>query len=321
MAVGLILVDGVWHEHTEDLEKTKGRFIRMDSVFRDWVKADGSTSFQPESGRYHLYVSHACPWAHRTMIFRKLKNLEEVIDYSVVHPFMGEKSWHFGKCEGCTPDNINGFENLYESYLLAEPKYTGYITVPVLWDKKTQKIVNNESSEIIRMLNTEFDAFTDVKTDYYPQALQSEIDEVNERIYHDINNGVYKSGFAVTQEAYNDAVTSLFTALDWVEERLSTRRYLCGDVLTEADWRLFTTLVRFDPVYVGHFKCNLKRIVDYPNLWGYTRELYQMPGIKETVDMMHIKNHYYQSHDGINPTGIVPKGPVIDFDEPHDRDQ
>jgi putative glutathione S-transferase len=253
------------------------------------------------------------------MIFRKLKQLETVISYSVVHPYMGEKSWHFGECEGCTPDHINKFDNLYESYLLAEPNYTGYVTVPVLWDRKTKKIVNNESSEIIRMLNSEFNAFTDIKTDYYPEDLRSEIDEVNERIYHDINNGVYKSGFALTQQAYDEAVSTLFDSLEWVEARLSQQRYLCGDQITEADWRLFTTLVRFDPVYVGHFKCNLKRIVDFPNLWSYTRELYQIPGISKTVKMTHIKNHYYQSHESINPTGIVPKGPLIDFDEPHDR--
>lgn len=319
MAVGLVLIDGVWHEQDDDPKKTKGRFIRMDSVFRDWVRADGSTPYTPEAGRYHLYISHACPWAHRTMIFRKLKNLEGIIDFSVVHPFMGEKSWHFGECEACTPDHLHGFENLYEAYLLADKKYTGYVTVPLLWDKKTQTIVNNESSEIIRMLNSEFNDLTDVQTDFYPEYLRKEIDAVNKRIYHDINNGVYKSGFATSQEAYEEAVANLFEALDWVEERLSKQRYLCGDTITEADWRLFTTLVRFDPVYVGHFKCNLKRIYDYPNLWSYTRELYQVPGIKETVEMDHIKKHYYQSHGDINPTRIVPRGPTIDFEQPHDR--
>lgn len=321
MAVGLVLVDGQWHSHEESLEKTGGRFIRMDSVFRDWIRADGSTDFLPQANRYHLYVSYACPWAHRTLIFRKLKKLENVISYSVVHPKMGERSWHFGECEGCTPDDLHQCNELYENYLIADSNYTGYVTVPVLWDKETNRIVNNESSEIIRMFNSEFAALTNVETDYYPLALRNEIDQVNARVYDQVNNGVYKTGFARTQKAYEEAFDELFDTLDWLEQRLSKQRYLCGDQITEADWRLFVTLLRFDAVYVGHFKCNLKRIVDYPNLWGYTRELYQHPSVAETIHMDHIKTHYYQSHLIINPTQIVPKGPHIDFNEPHDRDR
>ncbi|MDH5546454.1 MAG: glutathione S-transferase family protein [Gammaproteobacteria bacterium] len=319
MAVGQILIDGNWQDVDEDLKKTRGRFLRMDSLFRHWIRADGSSPFTPESGRYHLYVSLACPWAHRTLIYRALKKLQEVISVSVVDPFMGERSWHFGDCEGCTPDHLYQAKNLYEIYLKSDAQYSGYVTVPVLWDKHTQQIVNNESSEIIRMLNTEFNTLTAVQTDFYPPHLRDTIDTINSRVYNDVNNGVYKTGFARTQEAYEEAFDVLFSALDWLEEILSRQRYLCGEQLSEADIRLFPTLVRFDAVYVGHFKCNRKRLVDYPNLWNYTRDIYQIPEIGDTVNLQHIKEHYYRSHAQINPSLIVPKGPDIDFDAPHER--
>lgn len=301
-----LLIDGVWHDQWYDTKSTGGKFKRQDSAFRQWVKADGSTPFTPDAGRYRLYISHACPWAHRTMIFRTLKGLENVLDdVVVVDPLMLEKGWML--------DENTPYHTVYTA---ADPTYTGRVTVPVLWDKETNTIVNNESSEIIRMFNAEFNG---TGPDYYPEALRIEIDEMNEFVYHRINNGVYKSGFATTQEAYEEAFTELFTALDAIEECLSKKRYLTGDTLTEADWRLFTTLVRFDPVYVGHFKCNKKRIVDYPNMWGYLKELYQVAGIAETVHMDHIKSHYYGSHDTINPTAVVPLGPEIDFMAPHGR--
>ena len=275
--------------------------------------------FPAEAGRYHLYVSLACPWAHRTLIFRKLKKLEDVISVSVVEPVLSKLGWEFGTGPGATLDTVNGKSTLAEIYLLTNPRYTGRVTVPVLWDKKRRTIVNNESSEIIRMLNSAFDAFTDVRTDYYPLELRAEIDRINDIVYANVNNGVYRAGFATTQAAYEEAARALFATLDQLEERLSRQRYLVGRQITEADWRLFTTLVRFDAVYYSHFKCNLRRIADYPNLWNYLRDLYQVPGIADTVSLDHIKRHYYGSHRNINPTGIVPIGPLLDFTLPHDR--
>jgi glutathionyl-hydroquinone reductase len=318
-----VLVEGVWQD--EKSESTGDRFVRQPTRFRNWVTADGSPGpsceggFAAERGRYHLYVSLACPWAHRTVIFRKLKRLEDVISLSVVSPLMGTEGWTFNERDGSTGDPVNRTRKLADVYLLADPRYSGRITVPVLWDKNRRTVVNNESAEIIRMFNSAFDAFTDVKTDFYPAALRAEIDRVNELVYANINNGVYRTGFATTQEAYEEAFRELFAALDEIEARLSRQRYLAGPKLTEADWRLFTTLVRFDAVYYSHFKCNLRRIVDYPNLSNYLRELYQVPGVAETVSMDHIKRHYYGSHRRINPTGIVPLGPQLDFAAPHDR--
>ena len=314
-----LLVEGQWQDKWYDTRKSGGRFQRQDSAFRSWVTADGSSGFKAEPGRYHLYVSLACPWAHRTLIVRALKRLEDAISVSVVHWHMGENGWEFREGPGATGDALHGARYLHEIYTRAKPDYTGRVTVPVLWDKQTGTIVNNESSEIIRMLNREFDAWAKPMPDLYPEDLRAEIDAINETVYATVNNGVYRAGFATTQEAYEEAVDTLFDSLDDLEERLSRRRYLAGDRITEADWRLFTTLVRFDPVYVGHFKCNKRRLADYPNLWAYTRELYQVPGVAETVDLHHIKHHYYGSHKTINPTGIVPKGPEIDFSAPHDR--
>ncbi|WP_048648392.1 glutathione S-transferase family protein [Nitratireductor soli] len=320
-----LLVDGVWRDQWYDTAKSGGRFERSKSQFRDFVTVDGEPAegrtrgFKAEPGRYHLYVSLACPWAHRTLIFRKLKKLEDVISVSVVHHFMGDSGWTFKQEDGATGDGLYGLDFLHQIYTKADPHYSGRVTVPVLWDRKTETIVSNESSEIIRMLNEAFDAWGDASIDLYPEALRTEIDAINERVYDDINNGVYKAGFATTQGAYEEAFEALFAALDMVEDRLSRQRYLAGDRVTEADWRLFTTLVRFDPVYVGHFKCNLRRIADYPNLSNYLRELYQVPGIAETVDMLHIKAHYYGSHATINPTRIVPVGPELKLDAPHDR--
>ena len=322
-----LLIDGVWHDQWYDTDKTQGRFVRQESQFRNWITPDGSADpsdqvgFQAEPDRYHLYVSYACPWAHRTLIFRALKGLESMISVSVVHWFMGEQGWTFELGEGVIPDPIAQAKYLHEIYTKAKPDYTGRVTVPVLWDKQTNAIGSNESAEIIRMFNSAFDAIGAAPGDYYPEALRDEINALNERIYHTVNNGVYKAGFATTQAAYEEAVYPLFETLDWLEDRLSTQRYLTGNQLTEADWRLFTTLVRFDPVYVGHFKCNLRRLIDYPNLWGYVRELYQIPQIATTVNFKHIKGHYYQSHKTINPTGIVPVGPKIDFEVPHGRDR
>jgi glutathionyl-hydroquinone reductase len=317
-----LLVNGAWQE---DISRTKeGRFIRPASVFRNFVTRDGSLgpsgegNFAAEPGRYHLYVSLACPWAHRTLILRALKKLEPVISVSITEPLYGKTGWEFGSARGATKDTENGKATLAEIYLLADPHYTGRVSVPVLWDKKQRTIVNNESSEIIRMLNSAFDALTDVRADYYPVALRHEIDAVNELIYPNINNGVYRAGFATTQDAYEEAAYGIFETLDQLEKRLSQQRYLVGQI-TEADWRLFTTLVRFDTVYYSHFKCNLRRIADYANLWNYTRDLYQMPGIAETVSIDHIKLHYYGSQRQVNPTGIVPIGPTIDFTAPHDR--
>jgi putative glutathione S-transferase len=314
-----LLVDGVWHDKWYDTKSTGGRFKRQESSFRDWVTADGASGFKAEPGRYRLYVSLACPWAHRTLIFRKLKGLEEMIPVSIVHWHMGSEGWEFREEDGATAEPLYGFTRLHELYTKADPAYTGRVTVPVLWDTKKETIVSNESAEIIRMLNSAFDEAGAKPGDFYPEALRGEIDAVNEEVYHKVNNGVYKAGFATAQKAYEEAVSELFETLDGLEERLSGQRYLTGDQITEADWRLFTTLVRFDPVYVGHFKCNLKRIVDYPNLWAYTRDLYQQPGVAETVNLHHIKQHYYVSHETINPTGVVPKGPEIDFSLPVHR--
>ncbi|MDV2968301.1 MULTISPECIES: glutathione S-transferase family protein [Nitratireductor] len=320
-----LLVDGVWRDQWYDTSKTGGRFERSKSQFRDFVTKDGAPAegrergFRAEPGRYHLYVSLACPWAHRTLIFRKLKKLEDVISVSVVHHFMGENGWTFLREDGATGDDLYGFDFMHQIYTKADPDYSGRVTVPVLWDKKTETIVSNESAEIIRMLNEAFDEWGDASLDFYPQDLRAEIDATNDLVYDNINNGVYKAGFATTQAAYEEAFKALFDTLDQVEDRLSRQRYLTGSQLTEADWRLFTTLVRFDPVYVGHFKCNLRRIDDYPNLSNYLRELYQVPGVAETVDMLHIKAHYYGSHKTINPTGVVPLGPELNLDAPHNR--
>ena len=320
-----MLVEGQWQDRWYDTTKTGGRFERQDSAFRNWVTADGEPGptgvggFKAEPGRYHLYVSLACPWAHRTLILRKLKKLDGLIGLSVVAPLMAEHGWTFADRPGVVPDTINHARYLYEIYVKAKPDYSGRVTVPVLWDRARQTIVSNESAEIIRMFNSAFAAFTDVAYDFYPVALREEIDATNAFVYRAINNGVYRAGFATTQEAYEEAFATLFQALDTVEERLSRQRYLAGSRLTEADWRLFTTLVRFDAVYVGHFKCNLRRIADYPNLSNYLRELYQVPGVAETVDLAHIKRHYYGSHTTINPTRIVPVGPALDFSGAHDR--
>jgi putative glutathione S-transferase len=322
MAHGM-LIDGVWRTQWHDTQSTGGRFKRTEPKFRNWVTPDGSAGpsgtggFPAARGRYHLYVSLACPWAHRTVIFRKLKGLEEVISMTEVEPIMGEEGWQFGP--DADRDAVNGKEKLNQIYLLADPRYTGRVSVPVLWDKERRTIVNNESPEIIRMLNSAFDAFTGNRTDYYPAALRGEIDAVNALVFNNVNNGVYRCGFASTQEAYEEAFLDLFGALDQLEQRLSRQRYLAGSVITEADWRLFTTLLRFDAVYVGHFKCNLRRIADYPNLSNYLRDLYQVAGVAATVSMDHIKRHYYGSMRNLNPSGIVPLGPALDFEAMHDR--
>jgi glutathionyl-hydroquinone reductase len=321
-----LLVDGVWQDQWHDTQATGGRFIRRESHFRNWVTPDGAPGpsgehgFRAEPGRYHLYVSLACPWAHRTLIFRKLKRLEEIVGLSVVHWHHEEQGWNFKAGPGVISDPVRDATYLHEVYTAAMPKYSGRVIVPVLWDKARGTIVNNESSEIIRMFNSAFDAVGAARGDYYPSALRAEIDAVNARVYETLNNGVYRAGFATSQEAHDEAVVPLFDTLDWIDARLAERRYLCGDRITEADWRLFTTLVRFDAVYYSHFKCNLRRIVDYPNLWPYTRELYQYPGVAETVDFGHIKRHYYGSQRRVNPTGIVPRGPIIDFNARHGRD-
>ncbi len=312
---------------TQDLEQTehfkpktdKGEFVRVDSGFRHWITTDGaagptgSGGFKAEPGRYHLYVSHACPWANRTMIMRNLKQLQDHITVNVVHPLMGPESWHFGDYPGSTADTVNHCGTMKAVYQLADPDYSGVVTVPVLWDKQQQTVVNNESSEIIRMFNSAFNKVTGNEDDYYPEALRTDIDEVNERIYNTLNNGVYRCGFASTQEAYEKAFDELFATLDYLETRLQGEQWLVGNTLTEADLRLFPTLVRFDAVYHGHFKCNLKRLLDYPNLQRHTENLFDNPAISETVDMQQIKYHYYASHKSLNPTGIVPKGPAAGF--------
>ncbi|MDB6090405.1 MAG: putative glutathione S-transferase [Gammaproteobacteria bacterium] len=308
-----LLIDGEWRSAPPP-QSGSGEFVRQSSAFRHQITADGSSGFKAAVGRYHLYVARACPWCHRTMLYRALKRLEDVISISFVEPAMLEQGWTFAQ-----PDPLTGVRYIYELYQQADPLFTGHATVPVLWDKETHAIVNNESSEIIRMLNSEFDEFTNELTNYYPDALASEIDEVNSRVYDSINNGVYRAGFATTQAAYETAVKQVFAALDWVEDRLQRHRYLAGDLITEADWRLFPTLVRFDAVYYGHFKCNLRHLEDYPALWAYTRELYQIPGIASTVAIDEYKAHYYGSHRNLNPTGIVPIGPQLDFTTAHGR--
>ncbi|MGO4303990.1 glutathione S-transferase family protein [Cupriavidus sp. RAF12] len=320
-----LLVNGHWQDKWYDTASTGGRFVRKDAAFRNWVTADGAPGpsgtggFRAEPGRYHLYVSLACPWAHRTLILRKLKGLEDMIGVSVVHWLMRAEGWTFADGPGVASDTVNGARVLHQVYTAAAPDYTGRVTVPVLWDKQRQTIVNNESSEIIRMFNSAFDGVGAAPGDYYPEALRVEIDAINPRIYDNVNNGVYKAGFATSQTAYEEAVAPLFDTLDWLENHLATRRFLVGNALTEADIRLFTTLIRFDAVYVGHFKCNIRRIADYPNLSGYVRDIYQWPGVAPTVNLEHVKRHYYESHLTLNPAGIVPVGPIQDFMAPHDR--
>lgn len=319
------LVDGKWHDVWYDTKSTGGRFVRAEAPWRDWVTADGrpapgrTRGFKAASGRYHLYVSLACPWAHRTLIFRKLKRLEDVVSISIVDHYMGKDGWTFLERDGATGDDLYGSEFLHQIYSRADPHYTGRVTVPVLWDRSEETIVSNESPEIIRMLNSAFDEWGDAALDFYPGPLRDEIDVVNALVYPAINNGVYRAGFATSQQAYEEAFGELFAALDELEARLGRSRFLVGNRVTEADWRLFTTLARFDAVYVGHFKCNRRRIADYPNLSNYFRDLYQVPGVAETVNLHHIKSHYYGSHASINPTRIVPVGPALDFDAPHDR--
>jgi putative glutathione S-transferase len=315
------LQNGVWHQGWYDTTQSGGEFVRGESSFRSWITPDGSSAYRAEPDRYHLYVSLACPWAHRTLIFRRLMRLEAAVSVSVVHPHMGENGWEFKAGDACGADDLYGFQYLYQVYLKANPKFTGRVTVPVLWDKQTLTIVNNESSEIIRMLNSAFAALTPVTDDYYPERLRAEIDRINDFVYEHVNNGVYRCGFAGSQGAYERAFDELFSALDELDARLARQRYLAGGDITEADWRLFTTLVRFDAVYYSHFKCNLRRIEDYANLSNYLRALYQFPGVAETVNFDHIKRHYYGSHTHLNPSGIVPKGPTSDFTRRHDRDR
>lgn len=320
-----LLQDGKWVDQWNDTKKSDGRFVRKAPKFRNWITPDGlpgpsgDGDFKAESGRYHLYVSLACPWAHRTLIYRSLKGLEDMISVSVVHWFMGDNGWTFETGDGTMPDTVNRSDFMYQVYTSASQDYSGRVTVPVLWDTKTNTIVSNESSEIIRMFNSAFDGIGAAPVDFYPERLRNEIDALNDRIYDTVNNGVYKCGFARTQKAYEEAVAPLFDTLDWLDELLSTQRYLTGATITEADWRLFTTLVRFDSVYFGHFKCNIRRIMDYQNLSGYLRDLYQQRGVAETVNMEHIKKHYYSSHESVNPSRIVPVGPEIDFSAPHNR--
>ncbi|KIQ00743.1 MULTISPECIES: glutathione S-transferase family protein [Pseudomonas] len=319
-----LLIEGQWHDQWYDTG-AGGRFKRENAQRRNWITADGAPGptgeggFAAEAGRYHLYVSLACPWAHRTLILRTLKGLDALIEVSVVSWLMRENGWTFDPEHGSSGDALDDFAFLHQRYTRDDPEYTGRVTVPLLWDKQQQRIVSNESAEIIRMFNSAFDGLTGNHLDFYPQALRADIDALNARIYPSVNNGVYLAGFATTQAAYEEAFDELFRELSVLETRLGQSRYLTGEHLTEADWRLFTTLVRFDAVYHGHFKCNLRRIVDYPNLSNWLRELYQWPGVAATVDMWHIQHHYYASHQTINPTGVVPKGPALDFDAPHDR--
>lgn len=320
-----LLVEGKWHSDWYDTKSTNGRFVRKEAQFNHWITSDGQPGptgkggFKAEAGRYHLYISLACPWAHRTMIFRALKGLEKMISVSVVNAYMADEGWTFEPGHGVISDNVNGTKRLHQIYTLAQGDYTGRVTVPVLWDKQQKTIVSNESANIIRMFNNAFDDIGARAGDYYPVEKRVSIDEINELVYHGVNNGVYRAGFATSQAAYDEAVNDVFEVLDRLDQQLTSRRYLLGDKLTEADWRLFTTLVRFDAVYVGHFKCNKKRIVDYPALSNYLRELYQYPGIKQTVDIEYIKAHYYASHDTINPTGIIPSGPRLDLALSHNR--
>jgi len=321
-----LLIDGQWVDRWYDTQATNGRFVRSESQFRHWITPDGTPGPTGDGGfaaapdRYHLYVSLACPWAHRTLIFRALKGLEKLISVSVVNPLMAEHGWTFAAGEAVTGDALYHSDYLYQIYQRAQPDYSGRITVPVLWDKQRQTIVSNESADIIRMFNSAFDAIGAIRGDFRPAELHDPIDRLNQRIYDRINNGVYQAGFATTQAAYEQAVVPLFETLEELEQRLAHQRYLLGQRLTEADWRLFTTLIRFDAVYHGHFKCNLKQIRDYPNLSGYLRELYQWPGVAATVNLSHIKQHYYRSHSTINPTGVVPLGPLQDFNQPHGRE-
>jgi putative glutathione S-transferase len=320
-----MLVDGKWHDVWYDTKASQGRFVRSESQFRNWITADGSAGpsgragFRAEPGRYHLYVAFACPWAHRTLIVRKLKGLESLITISAVNSYMREEGWTFAPGAETIADDVNHAQRVYELYTLADPHYSGRATVPILWDKFERTIVSNESAEIVRMLNGAFDSVGANGNDYYPAESRAEIDEWNAFIYPNVNNGVYRAGFATTQEAYEEAATAVFAALDKLERQLATRRYLTGPRLTEADIRLFTTLLRFDPVYHTHFKCNLRRVVDYPSLWGFVRDIYQLPGIASTVHIDFIKRHYYGSHANLNPTGIVPIGPALDYLAPHNR--
>lgn len=323
-----LLNNGIWQDKWYDTDAAGGKFERSESQFRNWVTADGAPGptgdggFKAEPGRYHLYVAYACPWAHRALIFRKLKGLEDMIDVSVTHWFMGENGWTFQKDpDGIVEDKLFGSKFFYEVYLKADPHYTGRVTVPTLWDRQKETIVSNESADIIRMFNSAFDGVGAKEGDCYPEDRREEIDEINERVYHTVNNGVYKAGFATTQAAYEEAVYPLFDTLDWLDARLSRMRFLTGDTPTEADWRLWTTLYRFDLVYHGHFKCNIRRLADYEHLWPYARDLYQWPGIAETVNPVHAQRHYYESHDMVNPTQIVPAGPVMDWEAPHGREE
>ena len=314
-----------WHDVWYDTKASKGRFVRTESQYRNWITADGSAGpsgragFRAEPGRYHLYVAFACPWAHRTLIMRELKGLDSMISVSATNSYMGAEGWTFAPGPETIADEVNQAQRVYELYTIADPQYSGRATVPILWDKHQRTIVSNESAEIVRMLNTAFDSVGANRNDYYPLELRAEIDEWNAFVYPNLNNGVYRAGFATTQEAYEEAATAVFAALDKIERQLSTHRYLTGSQLTEADVRLFTTLIRFDPVYHGHFKCNLRRVVDYPNMWGYVREIYQLPGIASTVHIDYIKRHYYGSHPNVNPTRIVPIGPALDYLAPHNR--
>lgn len=320
-----LLIDGKWHDQWYDTSSTGGRFVRSDAQFRNWITADGSPGptgeggFEAQPGRYHLYVSLACPWANRTLILRALKGLEDMISVSVVNPLMAENGWTFAPDEGVIPDPVANAQFLYQVYLRADPGYSGRVTVPILWDLERNTIVSNESSDIIRMLNSAFNGIGAKEGDYTPAELLPEIDTINSEVYDNVNNGVYKAGFATEQSVYEKEVSNLFQHLDRFEALLGKQRFLVGDRITEADWRLFTTLIRFDTVYYGHFKCNLRRLIDYPNLWSYTRELYQWPGVASTINFHHIKQHYYRSHDSINPNGIVPVGPILDLERAPDR--
>ena len=308
-----LLVNGEWKDQWYDTSKTGGKFVRSKSQFENQIINDENAEFKPESNRYHLYISHACPWAHRALIFRKLKKLEEHISISVVHPLMLDKGWTFQEGVDVIPDNVLGSNYMHQIYTTAQKNYTGRVTVPVLWDKKKNTIVNNESSQIIRIFNSAFNNLTKNEDDYYPEKLRDQIDDINNDVYHNINNGVYKTGFATTKEAYEENFDALFKSLDNIERILTLTNFLVGNNITEADWRLFTTLIRFDAVYFGHFKCNKKRISDYPKIYKYLQNLFNIQGIKKTIFMDHIKTHYYASHTMINPTGIVPKGPDLFF--------
>ncbi len=319
-----LLVDGVWRDNWYDTDKSDGRFERFESTFRNWVTPDGAPGpngrggFKAEPGRYHLYVANSCPWAHRTLIWRKLKGLEDAISISIADSRKHPEGWHFREGDGLIPDTVNGATQLHQIYTKAEPEYTGRVTVPTLWDREMATIVNNESSELVRMFNSAFDGIGATELDLYPEALRAGIDVINDRICRTVNNGVYRAGFATSQSAYEEAVIPLFETLDWLDLRLAENRYLLGETITEADWRLFPTLIRFDLAYHGNFKCNLRRVQDYPNLWGYTRELYQMPGIADTIDLEQMKAGYY-TIPAVNPTQIVPIGQEIDFWQPHGR--